>query len=359
MARVAQIAVPWLGRILVRDVGGVRSSHRSELGSNGGLCCTFTGGELLLYAPLDKEGNVMGRDLKVNGRRAYILFDATQTHEVLPYTGVRRSLSYFIARGPERLSAGDWGALHKWGFPVPACLSLLGLQVSLDHLPVPVVSPVKITGGAQLRSKGGHVLLNEDLASKNPIGGSAGDALLVVSESDPPGASGGLVPPGAESEKDPGEKTVALPPVVVDKSVPALKKEPKGRGARVRRSGQTRRGMHGTKHSGGSTPHRRHLNFDEERACTFVGTYEDLILPLMAGAHSSHRTPLRAFVERGRALLRDYLPPNVEEPSEPHYAAAPVDLLPCGVPYKRNPIFLHLPLHLNGLSAMRRKRRLK
>eukprot|EP00971_Amphidinium_carterae_P260735 5172620-Amphidinium_carterae.4 len=74
----------------------------------------YTKDELHLFAPVDEEGAVTGTEL----------------------------------RCPERLSAEHWGALHRWGFPVSSCLSLLGLDLPLKHLPHPVILPVK----------GGHVL---------------------------------------------------------------------------------------------------------------------------------------------------------------------------------------------------------
>eukprot|EP00971_Amphidinium_carterae_P319230 6345207-Amphidinium_carterae.3 len=102
-----------------------------------------------------------------------------------------------------------------------------------------------------------------------------------------------------------------------------------------------------------------HATFEATDACTFEGVYEDFILPFIT-KHGLHgRTPFHCFLKEGIALLQGYLPREAEASTETNYPLPTLDLLPCGVPYKRNPIFLGLPLDLRGLSGARRTRRLK
>eukprot|EP00971_Amphidinium_carterae_P303170 6024150-Amphidinium_carterae.1 len=100
-------------------------------------------------------------------------------------------------------------------------------------------------------------------------------------------------------------------------------------------------------------------NFEREKTCTFVGVYEDFVLPFLTSTCRHSRTPFHSFVGEGIVKLLGILPLCAEGSGEQHCPPPPLDLLPCGVPYKRNPIFLGLPLRLQGLSGACRARRLK
>eukprot|EP00971_Amphidinium_carterae_P333771 6468682-Amphidinium_carterae.1 len=102
-----------------------------------------------------------------------------------------------------------------------------------------------------------------------------------------------------------------------------------------------------------------HANFETGTAYTFEGVFEDFVLPFLSARDCHSRTPWHAFMNRGIELLQGFLPSCAEEFNVRHCPAPPCDLLPCGVPYKCNPLFLGLPLRLKDVPKARRRRRLK
>eukprot|EP00971_Amphidinium_carterae_P175632 3481009-Amphidinium_carterae.1 len=101
-----------------------------------------------------------------------------------------------------------------------------------------------------------------------------------------------------------------------------------------------------------------HTIVDDKKTCTFEGFFEELLLPCLSDRSLQSRTPYREFLDKGKSLLRGYLPLGAEVTTEATYPPAPSDLLPCGVPFKQNPLFVGIALSLRGLSWSRRMRRL-
>eukprot|EP00971_Amphidinium_carterae_P246790 4901513-Amphidinium_carterae.1 len=82
-------------------------------------------------------GEYQGGDLLIQAdeKRKEEIDREERLHHVRRHSGVRRSLSFFVARGPERLSTDHWVLLHRWGFPTKECIQMLRLGVVLPSLP--------------------------------------------------------------------------------------------------------------------------------------------------------------------------------------------------------------------------------
>eukprot|EP00971_Amphidinium_carterae_P351168 6491953-Amphidinium_carterae.1 len=112
----------------------------------------------------------------------------------------------------------------------------------------------------------------------------------------------------------------------------------------------------GSSRSPSSRGKGKHANCAKQDGSTFAGEFEELLLPFFDGAWGSPRSPFREFVLAGQQLLQGYLL-TCAEGAEIMWPKAPLDLLPCGLPYKNSPLWVGRPLLLKGLSSRRRSRR--
>eukprot|EP00971_Amphidinium_carterae_P278660 5531785-Amphidinium_carterae.1 len=325
----------------------------------------YKGGELHLLG--DDEAGAIKAGRKIVGHHAFVMFDATQRHEVLPYLGVRRSLSFFTVRGPEKLTAAHWTSLQRWGFPVTECISLLGLQV-----PALLTSS---TSSATPKS----VLSSGPSTAVRPSSKSVRSARSTST----PRTSKSVCPPSTSLASGSSPMSVCLPSSTLKgaevtgahgclaqsacsgaslthahQALCAAGADVRAR-AVVARKRKRRRNVVRTVAPSQCLPvSGGDANFESEMAYTFVGVHEDLILPCLS-PHLPGRSPLGVFMNKGRELLQGYLLSCAEESGEVHFPAACADLLPCGLPFKRNPITLGLPLEFRGVHKDRRLRRLK
>eukprot|EP00971_Amphidinium_carterae_P258329 5127379-Amphidinium_carterae.2 len=253
----------------------------------------------------------------LEGQNCFILFDGAKEHEVCRYSGFRRSVTFFITYLPDRLEQHHWKALERWGYPTQECFKFLSLIHVLPDIVQCTTDLNKACVPEPLASLERVRHEPEDLPKP-----SAEDLDESVAQT---GRASSVTDSGAEEESKEGAALELLEGLPVAE-FPS-------------QSGE-----------------KQHATVDEQDDLTFAGEFEDLLLPLFERGLRATRSPFREFLRAGHERLQEFLP-ECAEGAHTVWLPAPLDLLPCGLPYKENPIWLGERLNLGGLSSRRRLRR--
>eukprot|EP00971_Amphidinium_carterae_P037423 735887-Amphidinium_carterae.2 len=318
----------------------------------------YTGGELHLY-----DG---ARWQLLNGHLKFILFDATQEHEVRRYAGVRRSVTFFVTRFPHHLEKSHWTSLAKWGYPVDECVDACHTFISLFQpknapsdpcvdnedetdscLKSEVSCPPAVFPKVCAISDGGVVAEfpevcarvekvvpaePEEVCATSKVGAIAEFPVVCAQESEivhvepeevcatsKVGAIAEFPVVRAQESEIVHVKSGEVPAqdsVAVTDEISGVHARGKATQRRVAKRSTEKIGgsMKGpTKRKGRTSglpasAGKKHSNFETRDDFTFVGDFEALLLPLFGREGGISRSPFRDFLLGGRQLLQGFLP---------------------------------------------------